>query len=115
MDDPSVKPIVWLHGEIHTPPFTAAARIEAGEHLRRLQNGERLSMPHSRPMPSIGGGCHELRVNDEDAQWRLVYRIEPAAIVILEIFAKRTRKTPRTVIETCKRRLKDYLESIDGD
>ncbi|TFH43207.1 MAG: type II toxin-antitoxin system RelE/ParE family toxin, partial [Lysobacterales bacterium] len=24
------KPLVWLHGEIKTPPFSAAARIEAG-------------------------------------------------------------------------------------
>jgi phage-related protein len=115
MDDPGGRPIVWLHGEIRTPPFKASARIEAGWLLRRLQNGERLSMPHSRPMPSIGGACHELRVNDESAQWRVIYRIEPDAIVILEVFAKRTPKTPRGVIETCKRRLKDYLRCIDGN
>jgi len=50
----SVKPIVWLEGEIKTPPFSRAARLEAGFLLRRLQLGERLSLPHSRPMPSIG-------------------------------------------------------------
>ena len=115
MDDPDGKPIVWLHGEIRTPPFTAGARIEAGWLLRRLQGGERLSMPHSRPMPAIGGGCHELRVNDEGTQWRVIYRIEADAIVILEVFAKRTSTTPRTVIETCKRRLRDYLRCIDGN
>jgi hypothetical protein len=42
------KPLVWLHGEIKTPPFTAAARIEAGVLLRRLQRGELLGLPHSR-------------------------------------------------------------------
>jgi phage-related protein len=115
MDDPAGKPIVWLHGEIRTPPFTASARIEAGWLLRRLQNGERLSMPYSRPMRSIGGACHELRVNDVSAQWRVIYRIEPDAIVILEVLAKRTPKTPRAVIEICRRRLKDYLRCIDGN
>src|SRR5438874_13509319 len=47
------KPLVWLEGEIKTPPFTKAARIEAGTLLRRLQRGELLALPHSRPMRSI--------------------------------------------------------------
>jgi hypothetical protein len=58
------KPLVWLRGEVKTPPFSVAARLEAGTLLRRLQGGERLSMPHSRPMPSIGSRCHELRIVD---------------------------------------------------
>jgi phage-related protein len=70
------KPLVWLHGEIKTPPLSAAARIEAGYLLRRLQRGDHLSMPHSRPMPSIGKYCHELRVNDASVTWRVVYRID---------------------------------------
>jgi len=46
------KPLVWLHGEIRTPPLSSAARTETGFLLRRLQKGELLSMPHSRPMPA---------------------------------------------------------------
>jgi hypothetical protein len=61
------KPLVWLEGEIKTPPFSQAARLEAGYLLRKLQQGEALGMPHSRPMPSIGSRCHELRINDESA------------------------------------------------
>ena len=60
------KPIVWLHGEIKTPPLSKEARIEAGFLLRKLQNGDKLSLPQSRPMPSIGAKCHELRINDEN-------------------------------------------------
>jgi phage-related protein len=52
--------------------------------------------------------CHELRVNDENTTWRIVYRIDPDAIVILDVFSKKTAKTPKAVIENCKRRLKDY-------
>ena len=59
------KPLVWIEGEIKTPPFSAEARIEAGVWLRRLQQGEHLGLPHSRPMPGIGPRCHELRIRDE--------------------------------------------------
>lgn len=65
--DAKHKPLVWLHGEVKTPPFYQAARIEAGFLLRKLQDGETLSLPHSRPMPSIGPRCHELRINDRNA------------------------------------------------
>jgi phage-related protein len=65
-------------------------------------------LPHSRPMPSIGRRCHELRVPDKGRDWRIVYRIDLEAIVILEVFAKTTRQTPQGVIATCKRRLKRY-------
>jgi phage-related protein len=102
------KPIAWLHGEIKTPPFSAAARVEAGILLRRLQRGERLSMPHSRPMPAIGARCHELRINDEDVTWRILYRVDPDAIVIAEVTEKKTQSTPKATIETCKGRLYRY-------
>jgi phage-related protein len=86
------KVLVWLHGEIKTPPLSSAARIEAGFLLRRLQMGELLSLPHSRPMPSIGSRCHELRIDDRDKTWRVVYRIDNDAIVILEVFEKRHKR-----------------------
>jgi len=105
------KPLVWLRGEIKTPPFTPEARLEAGGLLRRLQMGERLGMPHSRPMTSIGVRCHEVRVRDGRHSWRIVYRLDPDAIVILEVFAKSSRQTPDRVIQDCRRRLRMYEES----
>lgn len=104
------RDLVWMHGEIRTPPFSVEARIEAGFLLRRLQEGEVLSMPHSRPMPSIGSRCHELRINDEDATWRIMYYIDTdeQAIVILEVFSKKTNETPKKVLDVCQKRLKNY-------
>ena len=102
------KPLVWLHGEIKTPPFSPAGRIEAGALLRQLQLGERIGMPHSRPLPAIGSRCHELRVWDSCHSWRIVYCIDEDAIVIVEIFAKATRATPLHIIETCRKRLAAY-------
>jgi phage-related protein len=102
------KPLVWLEGEIKTPPFSQAARLEAGYLLRRLQRGEALGMPHSRPLPSIGARCHELRINDERTTWRIIYRIDSDAIVILEVFNKKSRTTPKAIVDVCKRRLREY-------
>jgi hypothetical protein len=62
---PNDKPLVWLSGEVKTPPFSQAARLEVGYLLRALQRGDKLSMPLFRPMPSIGPRCHELRIVDE--------------------------------------------------
>mgnify|MGYP001588075845 CR=1 FL=1 len=104
------KPLVWLHGEIKTPPFGQAARLEAGFLLRRLQQGESLGMPQSRPMPDIGAHCHELRIRDRDKIWRIIYRIDDDAIVIAEVDHKTTRETPKGVIDNCRIRLKRYDE-----
>lgn len=106
------KPLVWLHGEIKTPPFSQAARLETGFLLRKLQKGEKLSMPHSRPMPSVGAGCHELRIRDQNLEWRIMYHIAANAIVILEAFEKKTKQTPQRVINDCKRRLRAFETSI---
>ena len=104
------KPLVLLSGEIRTPPFSELASRKAGFLLRMLQRGEMLSMPESRPMPSIGTRCHELRVLDSVAQitWRIIYRLDPDSVVIADIFPKKTQKTPMEVLWRCKARFKRY-------
>ena len=102
------KPLVWLHGAVKSPPFSRPARLEAGFLLRKLQRGDTLSMPHARPMPSIGPQCHELRVHDEHKTWRIIYRIDPDAIVICVVFEKKTPRTPKSVIAVCQQRLRRY-------
>jgi phage-related protein len=111
---PQDKPIVWFHGEIVSPPFSSNARIEAGYLLRQIQKGVNLSLPQSRPMPSIGSKCHELRINDENLTWRIVYRIYTDMILILEVFEKKTSKTPKSIIDVCKQRIKIYEKDIKG-
>lgn len=109
---PRDKPLVWLRGEVKTPPFTSEARVEAGFLLRRLQRGELLELPHSRAMPRIGADCHELRVVDRQQTWRIVYHIAPEAVVILDVFSKKTTRTPKGVIRDCQRRLAAFLQVI---
>lgn len=110
---PDDKPLVWLQTEVKTPPFSHEARCEAGYLLRRLQQRERLTMPESRTMPSIGPRVHELRITDaaDKHEWRIIYRLDADAIVVVDIFEKTSRKTPKAVIDRCRRRLRDYDES----
>ena len=108
------KPLIILHGEIKSPPLSAAARIEAGTALRMLQMGMSLSMPLSRPMPSIGPRCAELRIVDETVTWRIVYRVDSDAVLVADVFAKKTQATPKAVIEICKKRLRHYDEITRG-
>jgi len=109
------KPLVWLHGAVKTPPFSEEARVEAGVLLRRLQRGDKLPMPHSRPMPILGPRCHELRIVDENRSWRIMYRTDADAIVIADVGPKTTRQTPPRLIAICRDRLRRYDLAIQGD
>ncbi len=84
--------------------------------LRRLQRGESLSLPESRPMPSIGTRCHELRIDDtvKKREFRIIYYLGISAIAILEVFTKTTRTTPQSVIDHAKTRLRQYRERAEG-
>jgi phage-related protein len=59
-------------------------------------------------MPSIGERCHELRIRDAEKNWRIIYRIDDDAILIVEVFKKSTRTTTKNVIDICKKRLSKY-------
>jgi phage-related protein len=102
------KPLVWLYGEVKTPPWSRIARVQAGVLLRRLQRGDAVGMPHARPMPSVGSRCLELRVVDERVAWRILCRVDADAVVVADVFRKSTQRTPQPVIDRCRRRLRRY-------
>ncbi len=95
--------------------MSESARRETGFLLQRLQDGELLGLPNSRPMPSIGLRCHELRINDGNRTRRIVYRIDDDAIVVVDVFGKKTRRTPRQGIANCQRRLRVYDAAAGGE
>jgi phage-related protein len=105
---PARKPLVWLQGEVKSPPFTPEGRREAGMLLRLLQEGERLGMPRAEPLPDVGPRCGALRVRDAEHNWRIMYRVDADAVLILEVYAKKTRRIPDEVIVRCKRRMAQY-------
>ena len=111
---PRDKPLVWLRGQVKTPPFGPDARVEAGFLLRRLQRGEALGLPHSRPMPDVGPGCHELRIVDGPMNWRIMYHIAQDAIVILDVFPKKTAAIPKSVMTECRKRLAAFTRVVEA-
>lgn len=109
------RPLVWLRGTVKTPPFSASARLEAGVLLRRLQRGDKLGLPHARPMPALGLRCGELRIPDAEVTWRILYRLDPDAVVIMDVFAKKTQATPATTLKTGRARLQQYDRNSQGE
>lgn len=61
-------------------------------------------------MPDIGPRCHELRISETTATWRIFYRTDPDAILILDVLKKKTRSTPNQTLQNCRRRLAHYDE-----
>ena len=59
-------------------------------------------------MPSVDRQCHELRINDRTQTWRIVYFVARDAVVILDVFSKKTETTPKTVVNVCRQRLASY-------
>jgi phage-related protein len=103
-----------LHGEVKTPPFTAEGRQEAGMLLRLLQEGENLGMPQAEALADVGSRCGALRIRDAEHNWRIVYRIDADAVLVLEVYPKKTRKIPEKVMNRCKLRLKKYDATAKG-
>ena len=99
---------MWLHGQVRTPPLSEQGRLEAGFLLRRLQRGEVLTMPFSRALPAVGPRCHELHIRDVGGTWRIIYRIDRDAIVIAEVFSKKTPAIPLAIMNVCRKRFREY-------
>jgi phage-related protein len=59
-------------------------------------------------MPVIGPRCHELRIGDASREWRIIYRADSDEILVVDVFAKTTRTTPKKVIEVSKQRLRAW-------
>lgn len=113
-----MKPLVWLAPAPRTPPIGPLARRRLGWLLRRLQAGESIGLPESRPMnKAFGPRCHELRVSDGESglEWRLAYRVDPDAIVVVHWWAKRQQRTAVRDQERVRARLRRYDADADPE
>ena len=55
-------------------------------------------------MPSVGGGCYEIRVHTGE-EWRVIYVAKFAdAIYVLHAFQKKSRATARHDLEIARKR-----------
>jgi len=90
--------------------FSKEARKELGSALLKLQLGEGLGMPISRPMPMVANGVHEMRIRDSAGIYRVFYCLKTTdAILVFHAFTKKTQETPRSEIELGRKRLREML------
>jgi phage-related protein len=90
--------------------FPDDVRREIGKAIFDLQKGAKLSMPLSRPRPSVATGVEELRMKDRSGAYRVFYLIRlEAGVLIFHAFQKKTAKTPPHEIELARTRLKEML------
>jgi phage-related protein len=64
-------------------------------------------------LPSLGRRCHELRIHDADATWRIIYRLDPDALIVVEVFGKKTQRTPLSILDACRDRLRRYDATVE--
>lgn len=92
--------------------FPKAARDLIGRGLYRLQLGEVLALPHSRPMPSVAKGVHELRVKDADNAYRVFYYLATTdGLLVFHAFVKKSQETPLSEIRLAAQRLKEMTDA----
>ncbi|MEZ6090895.1 MAG: hypothetical protein R3C05_23305 [Pirellulaceae bacterium] len=88
-------------------------------HLRQRPTGGGHALTPSSGRGSTGHasvrtteGClfklRRLRIRDANHNWRIMYRIDSDAVLILEVYANKTPKIPKAVIGRCKRRMTEY-------
>ncbi len=83
--------------------FSEDARGNLGADLRRVQNGEKPL--DSGPMAPVLPGVFELRDEDRDFWYRVLYAKLEGVVYVLHCFTKKTNKTPPKDIEIARARL----------
>jgi phage-related protein len=82
--------------------FPAAARRTAGHELWQVQCG--LMPGDFKPMPSVGAGCHEIRIHSA-GEWRVVYVATfDEAVYVLHAFGKKAQAIARHDLELARKR-----------
>jgi phage-related protein len=92
--------------------FPKQVRERLGRNLFRLQMGEPIGMPLSRPMRSLAAGVSELRLAAEQGAYRvLYYAASPRGILVFHAFVKKTRRTPSYEIQLARKHLRELFDA----
>jgi phage-related protein len=85
-----------------------SVREDIGLELNRLDN-------HEAPLDSrpLGKGIHELRDEDKDFWYRLLYALHAGWIYVLNCFTKTTNKIPKAELDLAHDRLKAAKQRND--
>jgi phage-related protein len=87
----------------------AAVKQDLGYALYQLQLGQ--TPPDRKPVRTVGPGVYELREQDADRWYRVLYARQGGTIHVLHCFEKRSNAIEQKDIETARTRLKRVLEA----
>ena len=91
--------------------FPAAIRLEVGYQIQTLQRGGQPS--DFKPMPTIGIGVEEVRVQGGPGAYRVIYTARMAdEIVVLHAFQKKSRGTSKLDLQIAKTRFNRLKRSL---
>lgn len=72
-----------------------------------LAAGKKLSLPISRPLPSIGKSLHELRLSGRSGEYRVFYVIKVAnAIYVIHATSKKKQALDQQTVDLLKQRMR---------
>ena len=105
-----MKKVVWQGDSLKTlQGYPDPVKYDFGVELMRVQSGQH---PIDwKPMRSVGPGVKEIRVQYR-SQYRLLYVASLGdAVYVLNVFLKKTRRTPKSEIDIARVRLRDVQQS----
>lgn len=89
--------------------LSGEARESAGYQLFKVQQGKEAD--DWKPLSTIGGGVHEIRVRDQSGSYRVLYVAKfDEAVYVLHVFEKRSQRTPKDDIYLAKQRYTDLIK-----
>lgn len=106
-----MKDVIWHTKALEEiRKFPEEVKRDLGYLIHRLQLGETITLPYSRPFRSVEIGVNELRVKDSSGAYRVFYFLKTQkGILIFHAFKKKTQKTPNKEIVIAKKNLKELL------
>lgn len=106
MDPPcrSPKPIAFQGTSLDDlRAFPPGARREAGHQLDRVRRG--LDPADWKPMPNVGPGVREVRVQDEAGAFRVIYiATRPESVYVLHAFQEKAPRAAKRDLDSAKAR-----------
>jgi phage-related protein len=104
-----MKPVRFLGDSLkRLRDFPEDARHDAGYQLDKVQRG---AQPDDfKPMPSIGKGVEEIRLQDETGAYRVIYTARLVdAVYVLHVFQKKARTTSKRDIDLAAERFAQLI------
>lgn len=111
-------PAVTMYGPVRKEILTWPVEVkkDLGSILTRLQKGESVGEPDTKPMKSVANSCYEIRLKAADGIYRAFYILKTElGILVFHSFKKKSQKTPQKEIDTAKARLKEFLKELSSE